>query len=107
MYAFAALHPFLMSRLAGRGWYGATQNRAQWRSLWDSAQPHCLILSVLLRSTQAYASRQRQACTPHDSVSVRCRTGAGMRMRLRKTTGPADVAAVQLCSGDCSRATST
>eukprot|EP00955_Chlamydomonas_euryale_P022966 242415-Chlamydomonas_euryale.AAC.3 len=37
--ALAALRPILTSWLAGWGWYGATQNRAQWRSPCDSAQP--------------------------------------------------------------------
>eukprot|EP00955_Chlamydomonas_euryale_P115762 366375-Chlamydomonas_euryale.AAC.5 len=37
--AVAALRPVLTSRLAGWGWYGVAQDRAQWRSLCDSAQP--------------------------------------------------------------------
>eukprot|EP00955_Chlamydomonas_euryale_P063980 358826-Chlamydomonas_euryale.AAC.22 len=44
----AAMRPVLTSRLAGKGSYGLAQDRAQWRSLWDSAQPQRLI-PVLLR----------------------------------------------------------
>eukprot|EP00955_Chlamydomonas_euryale_P035400 350108-Chlamydomonas_euryale.AAC.3 len=33
------LSPALMSRLAGWGWYGLAQDRAQWRSLGNSTQP--------------------------------------------------------------------
>eukprot|EP00955_Chlamydomonas_euryale_P063034 358532-Chlamydomonas_euryale.AAC.5 len=35
----AALCPVLTSRLAGWGWYGVAQDHAQWRALFDSAQP--------------------------------------------------------------------
>eukprot|EP00955_Chlamydomonas_euryale_P059810 357500-Chlamydomonas_euryale.AAC.2 len=37
--AVAALSPVLTSRLARMGWYGMAQDRAQWRSHCDSAQP--------------------------------------------------------------------
>eukprot|EP00955_Chlamydomonas_euryale_P076864 362807-Chlamydomonas_euryale.AAC.4 len=53
---FAALSPVLKSRLAGWGRYGVGEDRTQWHTLCDSAQPRCVIPAVLLRLTQAYVS---------------------------------------------------